>query len=514
MSQEHKGPRWWPLLVIWGLAGTASLVMTFSGYQLHERPLLIRAVILIIAAGLTGLWLVFFSRLRWLTRFAVIAAGLVGMFLFNLAFETHMTGDLVPEFRARFRTIDTQLGAGDAATAATDYAQFMGPSRRAYRPDLHLETDWEENPPEQVWRRPVGAAWSAFAVAGNLAITQEQQEEEECVIAYQLATGEEVWRQCVTAKFATTIGGSGPRATPTIHENRVYAMGALGDFMVLDRNDGRVIWQTQLFEKFAAVPPEWGSSVSPLVVDNLIVVSMGHTQKGTLAAFNREDGTHVWTAQGDPSHYSSPTLMTLGGQTQIVIFASQSVRAFNPSDGATLWSYAWPAEAPVVAIPVQVDDTRLIVSAGYGMGAGAISVTAVEDGSWQVEEQWRNINLKAKFANMIVIDGFVYSMDNGIMTCVDVNDGERRWKRGRFGHGQMIRAGKHLLVTTEKGEVVLMDPNPEAYRELGRFQAVEGKSWNPAALADNFLLVRNAEEAACFRLKTDEPAVATEPATE
>lgn len=501
MSKETKRPRWWLLFLIWGAAGSTAAYCTFYGDNVGDKALLIRAAAIFLGLFASGFWLLFLSRLPWSRRLAGMALAVVCIAAFNLIYEPHFTGDLVPEFRLRHRSVKTQIGQADAAAAqGANYSQFMGQNRLAVQPDLNLIPDWEQHPPSLVWRRPVGAAWSAFAVSNDLAVTQEQHDDQECVIAYRLQTGEEVWRWCYTASYASTLGGDGPRATPTIVDERVYTMGSMGDLMCLALADGRLIWQKQVFEMMGTKPPEWGCSVSPLVLDDVVVASAGDGGQNALLAFNREDGGLAWHAAGDPTHYSSPSLMTLAGVPQIVVFTAHSVRAYQPQDGSQLWTYPWQAEAPVVAVPAQVGFDRLVVSAGYGMGAACIEVNLAEDGRWQVNEQWRNIFLKSKFANMMFIEDSLYGLDEGILTCLATASGERRWKRGRMGHGQLLRAGRYLLVSTEKGEVVLLDPNPQAYRELGRFQAIQGKSWNPPALAGDLLLVRNAEEAACYRL--------------
>ncbi len=383
--------------------------------------------------------------------------------------------------------------------AAPDYPQFLGPTRDARLPGPALDPDWASHPPEEIWRRPVGAAWSAFAIAGDRAVTQEQQGVEEQVTAYALATGEVLWRHSDTTRYETTIGGIGPRATPTLAGGRVYTLGATGLLNALDLETGRKLWSRDVLAENGAGNREWGKSGSPLVVDGLVVVSAGGRDGRSLVAYDAETGGPVWAAGDDTSSYSSPVLATLGGRRQVVIRNQTSITGHEVATGEVLWSESWTGEFPNVAVPVFLGGDRMLVSTGYGIGSKLFRVESGA-GGFELEELWASSRLKAKFTNVVVHEGYVYGLDDGVLVCLDPRDGERCWKKGRFGHGQMILVGELLLVTTERGEVLLLDPDPEEYRELGRFRAFSGKSWNPPALAGRHLLLRTDQEAALYRL--------------
>ena len=194
--------------------------------------------------------------------------------------------------------------------------------------------------------------------------------------------------------------------------------------------------------------------------------------------------------------------MTLAGRRQLVVLNGASVSGHDPATGAVLWEQPFPREQPNVAMPLLLDPDRLLVSAGYGVGSKAYRVSEA-DGALHATLEWESPRLKSKFANLLVHDGFVYGLDDGVLTCLDPATGERRWKGGRHGHGQLLLVAGLLLVQTEEGELVLVDPSPEGYRELTRFPALDGKTWNPPALAGSLLLVRNDREAAAYELPVE-----------
>jgi outer membrane protein assembly factor BamB len=351
-----------------------------------------------------------------------------------------------------------------------------------------------------VWRRPIQPAWSAFSISGRWAVTQEQDADRELVVAYDLHSGEWLWSHADEARYATTIAGEGPRATPTIVGNRVYTLGATGILNCLDLETGQRLWSTNIIEQTNARVPEWGLAGSPLVHASLVIVSAGGTDGRSLLAYDRHTGVLVWSGGSQPAGYSSPMIAQLAGSTQILIFHALGLAAHHPDNGQVLWEFPWAPQHPHVAMPLLAPPDRVLISSGYGAGSAFLKVSSNLQGTWDVQELWRSIRMKAKFANLTRIGDFVYGIDDGIMACLDLTDGSQRWKDGRYGHGQQILVDDLLLVLTERGAVVLIQPNPDHLRELGRFQALKGKSWNPPALAGNLLLLRNDQEAACYRL--------------
>ena len=283
---------------------------------------------------------------------------------------------------------------------------------------------------------------------------------------------------------------------------RVYAMGETGILNALDLASGRKLWSHDVLKETGASLPDWGRSCSPLVLDGRVIVIAGGAQGRRLVAYDALSGAPVWSAGDGGASYSSPTLVTLAGRPQLVVLNTASVSGHDPASGAVLWEQPFPGQQPNVALPVRLDAERLLVSAGYGVGSKAYRVSE-QGGTLQAQLEWESPRLKSKFANLIVHEGYVYGLDDGVLTCLDPRTGDRRWKSGRHGHGQLLLVAGLLLVQTEEGELVLVEPSPEAYRELARFGALDGKTWNPPALAGSLLLVRNDREAAAYELPVE-----------
>ncbi len=504
-----KTIRWWPAAVILALALLALGYFWLSDQGQRQDRMVGTILVVGLATIALILWLLLLSRLPGKSRLIILAALVVlGLAVRFSVRVKGVSGDWIPQLAWRWSEGTGDLDADGTkaadvavapAAASEDFPQFLGPERNGKVRGVRLARDWASQPPQLVWRRQVGPAWSGFAVTGNVAVTQEQRGEEEIVAAYDLTSGEPLWSTGNPGRFDTILGGTGPRATPTVVDGQVYTMGALGHLSRLDLATGEVLWSRNVVDENRSGMPQWGKSGSPLVLDASVVVAVGG-QGRALIAYDRETGEERWRGGDDRSSYSSPMVAELAQIPQIVIFNAASVTGHDPQDGSVLWQQPWPSEAqPCVAQPLPLSGDRLLVSSGYGVGARLFRIHE-GDAGLEVETVWESLRLKAKFSQMVEHEGSVYGLDDGIMVCLDPATGERCWKRGRYGHGQILLVEDLLLVQTEGGDVVLVEPSPEELRELGRFAAVDGKAWNTMALSGPYLLVRTSEEAACYRL--------------
>jgi outer membrane protein assembly factor BamB len=336
-------------------------------------------------------------------------------------------------------------------------------------------------------------------VHGTLLYTQEQRGDDEIVAAYDLATGEPVWRHRDAERFWESNAGAGPRGTPTFDNGRIYALGATGIVNALDARDGSVVWSRNAASDTGATIPGWGFTSSPLVVNDLVIVAAS----GRLAAYDVADGTPHWFAQTGGGSYSSPHLVTIGGVEQVLMQSSGGLIGLAPGDGMRLWQHAWPQLS--IVQPALISDGDLLISGvdsiASGVGTQRIAV-AQGPGGWTVEERWTSTGLKPTFNDYVVHKGFAFGFDGGILACIDLEDGTRKWKGGRYGHGQLVLLPDQdlLLVLSEEGELALVKATGDRFTELARFKAIEGKTWNHPALVGDVLLVRNGEEMAAFRL--------------
>jgi len=406
----------------------------------------------------------------------------------------------VPEER-----IDAEVGEVPAAVPPNPAAPktrvgwpgFRGSDRDGIVRGVQIRTDWPASPPVELWRRPIGPAWSSFAVRGDLLYTQEQRGEDEIVACYRATTGEPVWIHRDAVRFWESNAGAGPRATPTLSDARIYSLGATGILNALDAGNGAVIWSRNAASDTGGKVPFWGFSSSPLVVGDIVIA-----YAGGLAAYDRATGRPRWVGKPGGDSYSSPQLVTIDGVTQILQLTSAGVTSVTPADGTLLWEHAWPGD-PIVQ-PAMTADGGVLIATGGGTGPLGLRRLAVaqKPGGWSVEERWTSNGLKPYFNDFVVHEGHAFGFDGHILSCVDLKDGTRKWKGGRYGNGQLVLLPDQdvLLVLSEEGELALVRATPDKFTELARSPAIEGKTWNHPVLAGNVLLVRNGEEMAAFRL--------------
>ena len=382
-----------------------------------------------------------------------------------------------------------------------EWPGFRGPNRDSVVRGVRINTDWTASPPAQMWRRPIGPGWSSFSVRGDLLYTQEQRGNEEIVACYRVSTGEPVWRHADPVRFYESNGGAGPRSTPTIHKDRVYSMGATGLLNALDARTGKKIWSHDTSKDTSREVPYWGISSSPLVVDDVVIVSVG----GTLAGYDASSGKQRWIGPLHGGSYSSPHLVTIDGVTQVVILSSPGAVSVNPADGKQLWDYKWDGGA--IIQPAVTDDGDILINAMSAMGGiGTRRLSIKHDGdSWTPEERWTTNGLKPYFNDYVIHKGHAYGFDNNILACIDLADGKRKWKGGRYGNGQMILLADQdvLIITSEEGELALVSATTDQYKELAKIPLFDAKTWNHPVVVGNVLLVRNGEEMAAFRLAAD-----------
>ena len=380
-----------------------------------------------------------------------------------------------------------------------EWPGFRGPRRDGVVRNVSVKTDWTQTPPSQIWKRPVGPGWSSFAVRGDLLYTQEQRGEDEIVACYRVSTGDAVWRHSDRIRFYESNGGPGPRGTPTLHGARVFAMGATGRLNALDAITGKSLWSRNTLQDAKRVVPMWGISSSPLVVAGNVIVSVN----GTLAAYDVETGDLTWVGPRKGGSYSSPHLATFDGVEQVVILSGPGAVSVNPADGKELWEHKYDGGA--IVQPALTEDGDIIINAiaaTGGVGTRRLSVKHTGD-AWKVEEKWTTNGLKPNFNDFVVHKGHAYGFDNNILSCIDLADGSRKWKGGRYGNGQLVLLSEQnlLLVISEDGELALVNATPDQYTEVTCFAgALDGKTWNHPVVVRDLLLVRNDHEMAAFRL--------------
>jgi outer membrane protein assembly factor BamB len=550
-AKRNRLPRWLRIGTPIALVAVGALVEAYiwTKYEGDGTAQVMRTwyTVPAFAFGLL-LWWTFLSGLRWRTRLIGLGLLFVAGVSFRFAFRLkEFSGDMVPHFEARWersaedRAADYwQNQSGEVAAASgkeavekleigrDDWPQFNG-AHRDGRMLVPIRTggwnqgarqklsDMEQKPPRQLWRHPVGAGWSSFAVVGNFAFTQEQRGPDEAVVCYDAREGKQLWAHLDrNQRYDQAMAGIGPRATPTVYDSRVYTLGAMGILNCFAARTGAVLWSKNAIEEAGVEPLQFGMAGSPLVYDNLVVVNPGGPRKSidgpqasgrAVIAYDRLTGKEVWAAGDCQAAYTSPSLATIGGVKQVVIFDALGAAGHDAATGKQLWRTAlWTNEfhnncaQPIIGKDAGADGA-VFLSSGYGTGSILFDVKKSGD-NWSVSERWRAPNkFKLKFNSGVARDGVVYGLDEGILACFDLTTGRQRWKRGHYGYGEVLLFENVLLVVSEEGDVALVSVSPSNSQELVRFHAIDGKTWNHPAYSNGHLYVRNAEEAACYDLE-------------
>ncbi len=491
--------------------------------------------VVLIWLGLFALWYLLFGSGGWkrrISRLSIALGILLAIFLACaflasrlLRYEGSAGGSSFPRFSWVWESstppqapLATTPPPGTAPTpaagdtAVADLTDFLGSDRDGMWEDLPFNPDWASHPPALLWRRPIGRGWSSFVVSGHRALTQQQVGDDEHITCLDLLTGADLWHHRDpqvrlllerAENSGSAMGGDGPRGTPTIHEGKVYAMGATGIINCLDLETGQLLWSRNLIRELGGGIQGWGMATSPLALPGgKGIVFAGPDSPGpTLVAVDPANGETVWTYTGGGASYSSPRLMTCGGLLQIVSVNASDVSGIDPATGAELWRHPWPGKFPKVAQPIAYGEDGLLVTASYGVGSLLLRITKSDpDGAFTVSQQWKTTRLKTKFSSPAIVGDYAYGLDEGRLACIDLATGDRVWKNEKFGFGQQLLFGDRLLVQTERGDVVVGRVSPEKFTEEGRLAALSSMTWNTPAVAGRYLLVRNDREAICYVL--------------
>jgi outer membrane protein assembly factor BamB len=446
-------------------------------------------------------------------RVALVVAILLACGVFTLVRTGGLTAELDNDLHWRWsKTPEQQLlaQAGEEPAAPsvaivpvstrteTDWPGFRGYERDGVIRGVHIKTDWSASPPVELWRRPIGPAWSSFAVRDGRLYTQEQRGNDEIVACHDVITGKPLWKHRDAARFWESNAGPGPRATPTLSNGRVYTQGATGIVNALDAATGAVVWSRNAVNDTDAKIPGWGIAGSPLVVDDLVIVAAA----GNLVAYELASGKPRWFGPRSGGSYSSPQLLTIDGVPQVLLLSEKGAISVGPADGKLLWEHEWPG-VPIVQ-PGRTANGDLLISVSDSSGLRRLAVAHPASG-WTVQERWTSEEINPWFNDFVVHNGHAFGFNGSNLVCVNLEDGKLKWKGKRYGYGQLVLLPEQdvLLVLSEQGELALVKAAADQFTELAQFPALEGKTWNHPVLVGEVLLVRNDHEMAAFRLSRE-----------
>ncbi|MBA4147104.1 MAG: PQQ-like beta-propeller repeat protein [Verrucomicrobia bacterium] len=406
--------------------------------------------------------------------------------------------DAVEAHRAKLANEESALRSARSEESSY-WNGFRGPNRDGVYTEQPVSTNWPAAGFTPIWKQPCGSGYASFAIAEGLAFTIEQRREKEVVAAYDIETGAEVWAHSYDARFDESMGGEGPRATPAYDSGKVYSLGAMGDLICFEADNGNLLWQKNILRENAGELLYYGTAGSPLIVGNLLIVAPGGPVGKSVVAYDKSSGERIWTSLNDSAAYSSPMLVELAGEQQLIVVTETRAVGLTVADGKLLWEIPWKVNAGNrnIAQPLLLGTNRFMLSAGYATGCMAVEITKAGE-QFSARELWRNRNLKNKFSSSVLHEGFIYGLDEDILVCLDAQTGLRKWKDGRYGYGQLVLASDHLVILTGDGQLALVQASPESHQELIRFPAIQGKTWNHPAISAGKLFVRNMVEMACY----------------
>jgi outer membrane protein assembly factor BamB len=385
-----------------------------------------------------------------------------------------------------------------AAQAGGDWPQWRGPNRDGISKETGLLKQWPAEGPPLAWKTAgAGTGYSSLAIADGRLFTMGLRGGREYVIAFDVATGKQAWVTAHGGAFRNDRG-DGPRGTPTVDGDRLYALGGNGDLSCLNTRSGQIVWTMNILKKFGGSNPKWGISESPLVIGEKILVNAGGPGASVIA-LNKKDGSLIWKSQSDPAGYSSGMPVKIGSATQVVFFTDLRALGLDLKDGRLLWEYARPANGTANAATPVVRGNRVFISSDYGTGAGLVEIKA--DGSAQ--EVYFTRDMRNHHSSSILIGDYLYGFSGGILTAMRFDTGVVAWRDRSVGKGSLVYADGNLYALSENGVVGLIEATPAGYREKGRFRIQQDSlpTWTHPVIAGGRLYLRDQDTIYAFDVR-------------
>lgn len=384
---------------------------------------------------------------------------------------------------------------------SASWPQWLGPERNG----ISTETDLFGEVPafEQVWRSNVGPGFSGLSVQDGKIYTMYSRGTSEYAVCLDATTGTELWATRTGARFADSMGGPGPRSTPTVTGDKVYTASAGGAIYAIDAETGDVLWSVNLATELGSERTkgyDWGYTGSLLVEDGRVLVEAGGQDNRSIAAFSANAGELLWSVGNDELGYSSPISVTLAGQRQAIFFTGYNLLGVAPEHGNILWQHGWRTDYEAnAATPVFIPPNRFFISSDYGTGGSMVEVSG-DNGSFSAHEVWRNRNMKNHMATSIYYEGHLYGFDSSILKCLDANTGQVKWQTRGFKKGTLIIADRHLVVLGEDGNLAVAKATPAGFSAKAETQVLNSRCWTAPSLAEGHIYVRNLTTIACLRI--------------
>lgn len=396
-------------------------------------------------------------------------------------------------------------------TLAADWPQYRGTNGDSTVAAKNIPDQLPAGGLKELWKVPLGNSFGQIAVVGNKAVAFIKRDEGEVAIGLDAGTGKELWATPIDKTIKDKQGGDGPRTTPTIDGDHVYIYGTYKKLFCLDLASGHELWKHDVQATDGGKAPQWGNATSPVIVSDAVIVAGGGNGKGILA-FDKKSGQTLWNSTDEILTHATPTVATIHGQLQVICFMQSGLVSVDPKNGAVLWTFAHRYSISTAASPVVGGKNGDVVycSASYNIGAAACRV-ANDGGKWTATNLWSTEGKNPNhWSTPVCHNGYIYGLfghNNGIkqndnpLACLDIETGEVKWSQKGFGsQGGLILLGDKLLVHTPAGELVLVNADPAAYKELGRIKILDGKNWIMPAFSNGRIFARSTTEGICLQL--------------
>jgi outer membrane protein assembly factor BamB len=411
---------------------------------------------------------------------------------------------------------DAKLSLFEAASAGRDdWPQWRGPNRDGLSPATGLLAAWPPEGPRVVWKTHIGRGFSSIVIVGGRLYTMEEEPpietlgtstpkaSHEAVVCLDAKTGKEIWRFRYPNRYQERFG-SGPRSTPAVDGDFVFAVGPTGILHCLRADTGEKVWRHDLVEEFHGRKMQYGVSFSPLIDGDLVYTMPGGADGNSIAAFDKRTGALAWKTLHDPIGYSSPVAVTAAGVRQILFFTNSALVSVSPKDGNQFWRYPWnTTDGFNIATPVAFGN-YVFISSGYGKGCALLEVMAEADGSLRASRVYEHNRMRNHFASSARLGEYLYGFDMTDLVCMQVRTGAIVWREKgyrSFGKGSLLIADDWLFILGEHGTLTLAGATPEGYQPKASFRVSENKCWTAPVVAGGKLYVRDESQIVCMDLR-------------
>jgi outer membrane protein assembly factor BamB len=373
---------------------------------------------------------------------------------------------------------------GAATAKAEDWNRYRGPNLNGISKETGWQANWPVEGPKRLWKASVGVGFSSVTVSQGHVYTIGNADDTDTVFCFDAVSGKPVWKHPYPCKLDPKYYEGGPSSTPTVDGDRVYTMSKKGDLLCLNSSNGEVVWSKNVHDELGAQEPTWGFAGSPLVEGDKLILNVG--EAGT--AFDKKTGKLIWTSGKGVSGYSTPVPFDQGKQRCVAIMAAKSVIAVKVADGKEVWSYPWETTYDVNAANPIISDGRIFISSGYGHGCALLDIS--KDKPAKI---WENKNMRNHFASSILWKGSIYGVDENELKCLTWDNGEVKWGEKKFGKGSLMMADGKIIGLSEKGELMVAEATPAAFKPVSQAQVLGGKCWSVPVLSNGKVYCRNAK---------------------